>query len=92
MNRGDGMGQLKVRYTIEHHNKPCSFSSLAELKKQSFSDLIWSRLSEFEIRLKRAAADVWLQHRLGAEHHSIVQILVAQDDRTSEITGCTPKA
>lgn len=75
------MGQLKVRFTIEHRNEPCSFTSLNELNQQSYSDVLWSRLSDFDNRLRRAAADVWLRQKLGAEHYSGVQILIAQEER-----------
>lgn len=86
------MGQLKVRFTIEHRNEPCSFTSLSELNQQSYSDLLWNRLSDFDNRLRRAAADVWLRQKLGAEYHSGVQVLIAQEARIAENTDPTTKA
>ncbi|WP_256760898.1 hypothetical protein [Cohnella sp. WQ 127256] len=86
------MGQLKVRFTIEHRDEQNSFSSLSDLKQHSFSELVLSRLNDFEIRLKSAAADIWLQQKLGRDNHSGFQITMAQDDTFSELTDCTSKA
>jgi hypothetical protein len=86
------MVQLKVRFTIEHSKEACSFTSLSELNQQSYSDLLWNRLSDFDNRLKRAAADVWLRQKLGAEHHSSVQILIAQEERIARRNDSTTKA
>ncbi|AIQ34705.1 hypothetical protein R50345_08825 [Paenibacillus sp. FSL R5-0345] len=74
------MGQLKVRFTIEHHEEQSSFSSLTDLQEHSFSKLLLSRLNDFEIRLKHAAADIWLQEKLGRDNHSSYQITMAQND------------
>jgi hypothetical protein len=74
------MGQLKVRFTIEHHEEQSSFSSLNDLQEHSFSEPLLSRLNDFEIRLKHAAADIWLQEKLGRDHRSSYQITMAQTD------------
>lgn len=85
------MGQLKVRFTIEHRDEQTSFASLSDLSQHSFSNLVLSRLNDFEIRLKRAAADIWLQQRLGRDNQQSFQITIAQNDSSSELT-CTTKA
>lgn len=92
LDRGDVMGQLKVRFTIEHHDEQSSFTSLSSLQQHSFSELLVNRLNDFEIRLKRAAAELWLQQRLGRDNYSNYQIMVAQNHTTSDITDGTPKA
>lgn len=74
------MGQLKVRFTIEHHEGQSSFSSLTDLQEHSFSEPLLSRFNDFEIRLKRAAADIWLQQKLGRDNSSSYQITMAQND------------
>ncbi|QSF46527.1 hypothetical protein [Paenibacillus tianjinensis] len=80
------MGQLKVRFTIEHHDEQNSFTLLSDLQEHSFSELLLNRLNDFEIRLKRAAADIWLQQKLGRDHPSNYQITMAQNNPTSDIT------
>lgn len=92
LDRGDVMGQLKVRFTMEHQDEQSSFTSLSSLQQHSFSDLLVNRLNDFEIRLKRAAAEIWLQQRLGRDNYSNYQIMVAQNHTTSDITDETPKA
>lgn len=84
------MRKLKVRFTIEHRDEQCSFASLSELKQHSSSNIVIDRLNDFEIRLKHAAAYIWLQQRLGRDIQSSFQIAIAQNDTTSELTGCTP--
>ena len=86
------MGQLKVRFTIEHQNVQNSFVSLSDLKQHSFSDLLLDRLNEFENRLKRAAADAWLQQKLGKESHSNLQLTIVQEEHASELSECMIKA
>ncbi|MFD0620359.1 hypothetical protein ACFQZR_23110 [Paenibacillus sp. GCM10027629] len=86
------MGQLKVRFTIEHHNEQSSFTSLSDLQMHSFSELLLNRLNDFEIHLKRAAADIWLQQKLGRDNHANYQITMAQNNLTSDIADGTPKA
>lgn len=80
------MGQLKVRFTIEHHDEQSSFTSLSDLQRHSFSELLLNRLNDFEVRLKRTAADIWLQQRLGRDNHSGYQITMLQNHLTSEKT------
>lgn len=80
------MGQLKVRFSIDHHDEQSSFTSLSDLQQHSFSELLLNRLIEFEIRLKHAAADIWLQQKLGRDNHSSYQITMAQNHPTSEKT------
>ena len=86
------MGQLKVRFTMEHQDEQSSFTSLSSLQQHSISKLLVNRLNDFEIRLKRAAAEIWLQQRLGRDNYSNYQIMVAQNHTTSDITDETPKA
>lgn len=80
------MGQLKVRFTIEHHDEQSSFTLLSDLEQQSFSELLLNRLNDFETRLKRAAADIWLQQNLGRDNHSNYQITMAKNITISDIT------
>lgn len=80
------MGQLKVRFTIEHLDEQSSFTSLSSLQQHSFSELLLNRLNDFENRLKRAAAEIWLQQRLGRNNHSYYQITMAQNNTTSDIS------
>lgn len=80
------MGQLRVRFSIEHNDEESSFTTLSDLKQHSFSDLILNRLTEFESQLKRTAADAWLHHKLGREINLTVQIIPAspaQDVKTA---------
>lgn len=80
------MGQLKVRFTIEHHDEQSSFTSLSNLQQHSFSEILLNRLNDFEIRLKRAAADIWLQQRFGRDKYSNYQITMAQNNTTSDMS------
>ncbi|MBP1154479.1 MULTISPECIES: hypothetical protein [unclassified Paenibacillus] len=59
------MGQLKVRFTIEHSSQLMSFTNRTELEKHPLSYLFITQLNEFERKLKYAAADHWLKQRLG---------------------------
>ncbi|MCJ8013383.1 hypothetical protein MUG84_16765 [Paenibacillus sp. KQZ6P-2] len=86
------MGQLKVRFTIEHRDAQNSFTSLSDLKQHSFSDLVLRRLYDFENQLRRAAADVWLHQRLGKDNRFNLQVAMVQEGLTLELTEYTPKA
>lgn len=86
------MGQLKVRFTIEHQEEQSSFTSLSDLQQHSYSKLLSNRLMDFELRLKQVAADVWLRQRIGPDHTSNILITLAQEECNSELTDCMPRA
>lgn len=86
------MGQLKVRFTIEHQDEQSSFTSLSDLKQHSYSDLILGRLMEFELHLKQAAATAWLQQTYGNDKHHHVNVTMVKEDRSSETSDCMQKA
>ncbi|WP_041613601.1 hypothetical protein [Paenibacillus sp. JDR-2] len=73
------MGQLRVRFTVEHHNEQSSFTCLEELQQQTYCNLLLTKVADFEARLKRAAADVWLQKKLGALIHPPFEICIIHE-------------
>ncbi len=77
------MKQVKIRFSVEHHNEQSSFTSFEELKQQSYSYLLLARIADFEQRLKRSAADVWLQQKLGASLHPPLQISITHEQAVS---------
>lgn len=86
------MGQLKVRFTIEHQNVLSSFESISELKYLSFSESVLLQLSNLQNQLIRAAADTWLQQKFGKDSRIHFQVTTVQEDPTPEIITMTPKA
>lgn len=86
------MGQLKVRFTIEHRDETDSFTSLSDLKQRSYSDLILGRLVDFERQVKQAAASQWLRQKLGTDNHPHLQITLCQQAQPMEASELMPKA
>ncbi|QAY65034.1 hypothetical protein [Paenibacillus protaetiae] len=82
------MGQLKVRFTVEHHNEQNSFTCLDELRQYSYSNSLLSRVTDFEVRIKRAAADEWLRKKLVALTHPFEISLIHKkaDSTPSDLT------
>lgn len=83
------MGQLKVRFTIEHEHEIFSFTSMSDLEQHSLSKPIFDRLNDFERRLKLEAGQYWISEKFGTNQHNPFELQIVKFSEHNEVKPST---